>query len=225
MKEKEYHIKIHSLSRFFVAFMVVFLTSLSLEGNYFPEIEYKFISIILFLAIMVMSIYLAHLIGMAKIKVKFTDAGIVHIWERRFLFSWEKDIEIPWSIIDTYVFDEERTFDTFTINFKTKWKYKIVRLNFLPLNDDFKKFEKDFPRFSNEYRNKVVSANDIDKIVEGKSMYADKSFRWVFYLLSAGFLVLLLTKIFNPESGTTWSVLGAIGCSLLYYGAILWSND
>ncbi len=221
MKNREYHIKIHSNSRFIISSIIILCSSLLLIDKYTPRIENELIIIIQFLSIFFTSIYLAHIIGMAKAKVIFTKEAFIHNWERKFLFSWENNIIIPWEIVDNYVFLEERTYDSFIINLTTKQRYKIDRLNFLPLTDDFKRLVKDFPRLSNEYRMGIVSDYDIPLIREGQSIYASKSFKWIFYLLTAGFLVLALTKMFDPESETTWSTIGALGCALLFYGSMI----
>lgn len=201
--------------------IVIFIPSLILINNYTPRLENEFFSILQFLAVLVTSFYLANLIGMAKVKMVFTNEAIIHIWERRFLLSWEKNIKIPWDIIDNYVFQEDRTFDSFIINLTNKTRYKINRLNILPIKDDFKKLVKEFPRLSNEYRNGMTSNTDTAKINEGESIYASKYFKWIFYLLSTGFIVLVLTKVFNPNSETTWSSLGVIGSGLLFYGVMI----
>jgi len=221
MKSKEYEIKIHSVSRFIISFIIILLSSILLILDNLPKPENEFISIIQFIAVFVTSFYLAHLIGMAKAKVMFTEKGFVHNWTRKFLFSWEKDIKIPWEMVDNYLFQEDRTFDSFFINLTNNKRYKINQLNVLPINDDFKKLIKDFPRLSNKYKNGNEPNNKTIAIKEGVSIYASKGFKWIFYFLTFGFIILLLTKIFNPDSGTTWSSLGVIGTGLLFYGAMI----
>lgn len=221
MKSREYHIKIHSISRFFIAWIVILISSMLLMKEYTPRIENEIISILQFLAVFVTSVYLAHLIGMAKAKVTFTEQGFIHTWKRKFLFSWEKDIRLPWEIVDNYLFHEDRTLDSFYINLTTKKRYKINQLNVLPINDDFKKLIKDFPRLSNKYKTGTDTNIETQTIKEGKSIYANKGFKWIFYILTLGFIILLLTKILNPESETTWSSLGVIGTGLLFYGAMI----
>lgn len=202
--------------------MIVVLCSLSiLMVDYLPKPENEIISILQFIAIILISFYLANRIGRAKVKVIFTNEGIIHVWVRRFFISWERNIKIPWDIVDNYVFQEDKTFDSFIINLTNKTRYKINRLNILPIKDDFKELVKDFPKLSNEFRNGMTPDAQTMKIKEGESFYANKSFKWIFYFLSAGFLVLILTKIFNPNSETTWSSLGVIGSGLLFYGVMI----
>ena len=221
MKSREYHIKIHSISRFFIAWLAILISSLILINEYAPRIENEIISILQFLAVFVSSFYLAHLIGMAQAKVTFTQQGFIHTWKRRFLFSWEKDIKIPWEIVDNYLFHEDRTLDSFYINLTTNKRYKINQLNVFPINDDFKKLIKDFPRLSNKYKIGTGSNIETRTINEGKSIYAHKGFKWIFYILTLGFIILLLTKILYPELETTWSSLGVIGTGLLFYGVMI----
>jgi len=221
MKQKEYNIKIHSRSRFIIAITVLLCSGLFLIKNYLPRIDNEFISIIQFLAILVISFYLANMIGMAKVKVIFTEDAYMHIWKRKFLLSWENDFKIPWNIVDNYVFQEDRSFDSFIINLTIKRRYKINQLNVFPIRDDFKKLVKDFPRFSNEFKKGILADNETKLIKEGESIYATKSFKWVLYFMSVGFLVLVLTKLFNPESQTAWSSLGIIGSALIFYGLMI----
>lgn len=221
MKNREYRIKVHSIVRFIIAMIGILVSSLILINDHLPQPDSEFISIVQFLAVFVTSFYLAHLIGMGKAKVVLTQEGIQHIWERRFILSWEKSFSIPWNLVDNYVFQEDRTFDSFIINLTNKTRYKVNRLNVLPIKDDFNRLVKDFPRLSNDYKNGLDSDSEIKPIKEGESIYASKSFRWVFYFLLAGFLILALTKVFNPASGATWSSLGVIGSGVLFYGMMI----
>lgn len=221
MKEREYYIEIHSISRFLIALCSIFFSSYFLILDKLPRTDNEIISIIEFLAVFILSFYFAQLIGMGKVKVLFTDEGFVHIWQKRFILSWEKDINIPWDIIDNYVFQEDRTYDSFIINLTNTTRYKISRLNILPINDDFKKLVKDFPKLSNAYKSRLISGNNTKSIEEGKSIYSSKSFKWIFHFMSIGFLVLVLTKIFNPDFKGTWVSLGIIGSGLLFYGLMI----
>ncbi|MBW8332554.1 MAG: hypothetical protein K0M40_11075 [Prolixibacteraceae bacterium] len=221
MKEREYHLKIHSIGRFIIAMIVIFLSSIFLILEKLPRTDNEIVSIAQFFSVFITSLYLAHLIGMGKAKVLLTDEGLVHIWQRKFILSWEKNFKIPWNTVDSYVFQEDRTFDSFIINLTNKTRYKINRLNVLPIKDDFKRLVKDFPKLSNEYKNVLASDNQTQSIKKGESIYASKSFRWVFYFMSVGFSVLVLTKVFNPNSETTWIALGVLGNGLLFYGLMI----
>lgn len=189
--------------------------------EYFPRFENQFLSFLQFVPILVISLYVANKIGTAKIEVIFTSEAIIHIWERRFILSWESDIKIPWDIVDNYVFQNDRTFDSFIINLKNNKRYKIDRQNMFPIKDDFKKLVKEFPRLSNDYRNRKISDNYKFKIILGKSIHDSKFFKWNFYLLLTGFILLILIKVFIPNSSSTWGILGALGSALLFYGTMI----
>jgi hypothetical protein len=77
---------------------------------------------------------------MGKVKVLFTDEGFVHIWQRRFILSWEKNIKISWDIVDNYVFQEDRTFDSFIINLTNKTRYKINILTSFIIDNNINRF-------------------------------------------------------------------------------------
>ncbi|PHR47046.1 MAG: hypothetical protein COA32_08980 [Fluviicola sp.] len=94
-------------------------------------------------------------------------------------------------------------------------------MNVLPIKDDFKQLVKEFPRLSNEFKKRLVSDSEVQPIREGESIYASKSFRRFFYFLLIGFLILLLTKLFTSDSGTTWGFLGIIASAVLFYGMMV----
>jgi hypothetical protein len=214
LNAKEYHIKIHSVSRFIIAFIITHSAIFSLLPDY---IENQFLSILIFLGMLAISFYLSILFGQAKIKSVFTKEAFLHIWERRFLFSWEKDLIIPWKIVDSYVIEEDRTWDSFIINLSTEKRYKIRRLNiFIYKKDDFDELVKDLSRFSNEFKENG-SDTSLNLITEGKSKYESKSFRQSLYILSTALLILCIIKIINSDSLTSLWSLGVIGSAIAYY--------
>ena len=204
-----------------IAFIVILCSSIILFLDILPKPESEIISIIQFLAVFLISFYLAYQIGMGKAKVVFTEEGIQHIWERRFFLSWEKNYSIPWNIVDNYVFQEDRTFDSLIINLTNKTRYKVNRVNILPIKDDFNQLVKDFPRLSNDFKKGLESNDDSKVIKEGESIYASKTFRWIIYFMLTVFLILAFTKVFNPDSVTSWSSLGVIGFAVLFYGMMI----
>ena len=136
--------------------------------------------------------------------------------------SFEKTIKIPWSIIDNYVFEEDRFFDSFIINLTTNRRYRINRLNVLSIKDDFDDFRENFPNLANYYRSKNVpeEAKDIE---EGENFYATKEFRWIYYILAIIFIFIVIFSIlFN--SITNWGNLVAIACALVFYGIMIKTN-
>jgi hypothetical protein len=162
------------------------------------------------------SFYLSILLGQARAKIVFTKEALLHIWERRFLFSWEKDVIIPWKIVESYVIEEDRTWDSFIINLSTETRYKISRLNILSIKDDFDKLVKDFPRLSNEFKENG-SDTSLNLITEGKSKYESKSFRQSLYILLTVLLILCIIKIINSDSLISLWSLGVIGSAIAYY--------
>lgn len=213
----DYHIKIYSISRFIISFIIIQGIILTFFSDYIENIENRFLSLSIYIGELAISFYLSTLIGQAKIKLVFTKEALLHKWERRFLFSWEKDVTIPWKIVDNYVVEEDRTWDSFIINLSTKMRYKINRLNIIPVKDDFDKFVKDFPRLSNKFKKQVGSEASLNSISEGKSKYESKSFRQSIYILLTVFLILCIVKIISSAELKSWAPLGVIGCAIGYY--------
>ena len=88
-----------------------------------------------------------------------TNDEIIQLWKRRFLLNWEKDIKIPWNIVDNYGFCSDRTCDSIIINLKNKTKYKIDKLNVFPMNDDFKRLEKELLKLHRKGKEETTTAN------------------------------------------------------------------
>lgn len=221
MEVKEYYIKTYSISRFIISFIIIECILLFFLRDYIINIENHFLSVLIFIGIIAGSLYLSILIGRAKIKIVFTKEAFLHIWETQFLFSWQKDISIPWGIVNNYVFEEDRAWDSFIINLSTKTRYKINRLNILPIKDDFDRFIKDFPHLSNKFKKEIERDNNNmeseNLIAEGKSKYESKSFRQSFYILLIAFLILLIIIIFNSGLHSNLWLLGAIAIAIGYY--------
>ena len=227
LNTKEYHIKIYAVSRFIISFIVIQGIIYTFLSDYIDGIESRFLSISAFIGMLAFSFYLSMLIGQAKIKLVFTEEAFLHIWERLFLFSWDKDVTIPWKIVDNYVFEEDRTWDSFIINLSTKMRYKINRLNIVPIKDDLGKFVKDFARRSNKFKREIEHSDGtgLNIIVEGKSKYETKSFRQSIYVLLVAFLILCIVKIVNSGSlASLWS-LGVIGTAIVYYWQIIRNKE
>jgi len=219
MNTKEYHIKIYSISRFLIAIILIQVVIVIFLSDYISSIENRILSMITILGTFATSTFLSALIGQAKVKIVFTKEALLHIWEKRFLLSREKDVSIPWQIVENYVLEEDRTWDSFIINLSTKSRYKISRLNILPIKDDFDKLVKDFPRLSSKFKNDIESDNDtsLNLIEEGKSKYETKSFKQSFYVLLISFLILCIFKIVDLGSLTSLWSLGVIGSAIGYY--------
>jgi hypothetical protein len=100
MEEKVYHLRIYSISRYLIALAVTLCLSSILLEDYLRATDNKFISILEFLAIFVFSAFVANQLGSAKVKITFTHEAFVHTWTRRYFLSWEKNIKIPWNLVD-----------------------------------------------------------------------------------------------------------------------------
>ena len=194
MEQAVYHIKIHSVSRTIIASALILIPALTLLGDSHRLIENFYIHMMMVLVVFMVSYFLASQIGMAKVKIILTATGIMHIWERRFIFSRDEDISIPWEIVDSYAFEESSHFNSFKINFTNNKRYKFYRLNLFPIKDDFQKLLIDFPKLSNELRNALPSDVGLKPIIEGGRIFDYKYIRWFFLLLFALMLVLLITK-------------------------------
>lgn len=224
---KEYHIKIYSISRVIIAFVVIQGIFVYYLSDYIENVENRLLSTLIIIALFVITFFLSKLIGQANIKLVFTKEALLHIWENRFLFSCEKNVTIPWNIVDNYVFEEDRTWNSFIINLSTKRRYKIDRLNIIPIKDDFDQLIKDFPRLSNKFKKEIEidSNSSLNLIEEGENKYASRSFRQSLYILSIAFFILCILKIISSGELTSLWSLGVIGCALAYYWSMQKTND
>lgn len=194
MEQTVYHIKIHFVALTIIASTLILIFGLSMSGNYTIQLEHAFVPIIVSLSIIILSFFLGSWIGMARAKIILTEKGIDHIWERRFIFSREENISIPWEIVDNYVFEHFSHFNSFTINFNTNKRYKFYRMNLFSMNDDFNKFLTDFPKLSNEYRDALRSGCGLKPVNEGAGIYNYKYIRWFFLFLFALMAILFLIE-------------------------------
>ena len=219
MKPKEFKIKIYSMNRFIISFVISFCTLAFLQKEFGLWGNNKLINVFLFLFELILSFYIANKIGQAKAKVIFTEEAFLHIWMRKFFLSFEKNIKITWNLIDNYVYDVDRAFDSFTINLKNNTRYQIKRLNFFTINDDFDKFRKNFPILANQYKNQTLIETDSEakKIEEGESIYSTKGFKRGFYLGLVLFIILIVFILTTPNSKPNWTNLGIIGSALGFY--------
>lgn len=203
--------------------LMVLLFSVAISAkNYLPPPESEIISIALFIVVFLISSYIAHLITLAKARVVLTSEGIKHIWERRFIFSYEKNFIIPWDLVDNYVFHQDRAFDSFTINLTNKRRYKVTRLSVLPIKDDFYNLVNDFPKLADEYRNSGSSTGKEKQLIKhGESIYSGMVFKVSFFIMVAILLILVIMKIFNPDSQMNWTAIGVLGFAVLFYGTMM----
>jgi len=224
MNTKEFHITVYSINRFIVVFIMMVIILFSLL-DYIQWSQNIALSVIVdALVVLPLSFYLAKLAGSAKVKIVFTEEAFFHIWKKMFIFSSEKNIKIPWNIVDNYVFEPERFFDSFIINLTTHRKYKITRLSLFSVSDDFDEFCLQFPVLANRYRNQNTLEEKTQKIEQGESFYASKEFRWIFYVMVAMFVPVVILLIISPNSKVNWGVLMVIASALAFYGIMIKAN-
>jgi len=174
---------------------------------------------------MSLSFYLASLIGSAKIKIVFTEEAFLHIWEKKFLFSFEKNIKIAWDTMDNYVLERHRIFDCFTINLTTNQRYKINRLAFLSPKDDFVEFLLNFPNLANSYlanshQNQNIPEKETKNIECGARLHIEKeikAFKWLVYAVVIIFVPLFVHSIISPNEKISWFPLVMIAAILIPY--------
>ncbi len=221
INQKVYRIKVHSILRFIIVSIGILLSLIMLMNKYIPWPEEKLFGFLQMTVVFLGSIYLAHVICLEKGKVILKKEGIMHTWERRFFLNWEKDFLIPWALVDNYVFEEDRTFDSFIINLSNNTRYRVNRINILPIKDDFYKLVRDFPKVSNEMKSELTSVEGGHSIKRGKSIYETKGFRLIFRFMVIAYLFMLYNALSNQDAHVSWGALGVIGFSLLFYSTLL----
>lgn len=220
-RRRIYHLKIYSLSRFLITLLPLYLSPFFLLDSFLKDID-DFFFIVIFLLVGVLSFFVALFVATAKVKVIFTEDAFLHIWEKKFLFSREKDIEIPWVIMDNYVLEIDRDSMDFIINLKTNMRYRIRKFTLISIQDDFDKMVRAFSRHANDYRRKHVSEEDTTLIKEGKTIYEEKYFEYGYYFFLFVFIVFLLVPaILDPEQDAYWPKLALLGSLFIFYGYMI----
>lgn len=216
-----YHLKIYSSSRFVIFFTLLMVSPLLILASFLKGLD-SFFFIVFFIFVYVLSFFVALFVATAKVKVIFTEDAFLHIWEKKFLFSREKDIEIPWAIMDKYVLEIDRNSKDFIINLKTNIRYRIRKFTLISIQDDFDKMVRAFSRHANDYRKKHVSEEDTTLIKEGKTIYEEKYFEYGYYFFLFVFIVLLLVPaILDPEQDANWAKLAFWGSLFGFYGYMI----
>ena len=95
MEQAVYHINIHSVSRTIISFALILIPALTLLGGCQWLIVNLLIYMIMVVVVLLFSVFLSSRIGKARVKIILTATGLLHIWERRFIFSREENITIP----------------------------------------------------------------------------------------------------------------------------------
>jgi hypothetical protein len=208
---KKYYINIHSPKIAIILFLILFpiilyvLTLSSKGGN--PIIPF-----IIFIGLLIGAGYLITILSRARVKIELTEEGFKHLWIRKFVFSRDKDIELKWSQIINYVYQEGRGYESFQLTLPENKRYKILRYNYFPQKDDFEKFISQFPGFIN----KLKESTD-NKIEKGKSMFEEPAFKWIMIIFTAILTLLIINKILNPENSTSWIVCLCLSLIIGFY--------
>ncbi len=216
MEEREYYITIHSYWRFIVSVVGLSFIAILLYSKIFETRDTSFFVFALIIGALIFPIFsISHIVASAKIRIKLDSNGLKHYWERRFLLDFQKNVLIRWELIDNYVFEPDRSFDNFKLNLNNNLRYKFYRSNMFKIDDDFERFNIEFIEI---VKNKnQQSGIERQKIVRGKTIYEDISYRWLFHLYGLTFIVLLIIKFIDPAKGTSWPMLGIIGSSYFFY--------
>ena len=214
ISKREYKITIHSIIRFLIGMIIILPTILITLSNFGYNPESGITTFLEVVVIFIISIYISHLLSKARIKVIMNEDGYYHMWEKRYPFSKAKSLKISWNIIDNFIMEEERTFDSFIINLNNGRRYKISRLSIFPIEDDFKKLVNDFPVISNQF---LLSNNNERQIEEGEPFYKSKGFKFVLFVMLGIFIFLTISKINETNSATSWASLTVISSGLLFY--------
>ena len=163
MNVKEYYIVIHSVSRFIIGFLIVFLSLTLLSVEYFGIIEDTVFAIFIVLISISLGMYSAYKIGLGKGVVSLSNKGLTFKWKRSFILGSKENIFIPWNIVDNCNFHKDRWFDIFTINLTNKTRFKVNKFNFLPVKDDFYLFVDEFPILSTKLSSDIENSELISK--------------------------------------------------------------
>lgn len=208
-----YYIVIHSTGRFVFSFIVFVLISIYLNSDILFWNINSIGSYITFPIMFFLSLYIAHNLSQGRAKVTVDINGIHHDWIKRFMFNKSKNLLIPWSYVENYVFETQHYYDSFIINLNNKMRYVLTKNTLLTKHDDFYRLIDEFPvkAYNLRYLDEIEYKKPIEK---GKTIYQEKGFKWQVYFFIGLFLILLFSKIINPEINTRWSALVSIGFGL-----------
>jgi hypothetical protein len=220
MIRKEYNVKVQSVSRFIIALIILFPGLLTLTTKIQRSINNEILNFLFIIIVLAFSLVASYYLSTGKIKIILTEEAIKHIWTRRFILSFSKNFKIPWNMVESYEFHEDRTFDSYFINLNIKRRYRINQINLFPIKDDFKKLIREFPMVANKIRRIENPTNPV-LINHAQSLYSTKTFTMIFYLMTGIFGLLLIVAFLNPSSETNWSSFGVIGFGLLFYYSMI----
>lgn len=202
-----YHIQIHSPIAFIGALVTVVLAG-SLGTNFWlPGIDPLFTCVII-VSLFVGGFLLAGRLSTARIIIHVDEGGFHHGWVKRFFFSREPDIHLPWDQVIDYFFEEDRTYFRFQLTLKGKQRYRFYRQTMWPVKDDFYRFQEDFP----DLVRKAGSVGE-HQVVLGKTIYEERWFKWVLLLMAVMVLLLFVFGDYHEN----WGILAVMALSVAFY--------
>ena len=181
----EFHIKIYCVIRCLLAFFLPIFVFIIYYAFHFPW--YGTIATIMYFTVAFsISASFSYYTGSAKVKIVYTEKEFLHIWKTKFLFCREKDIKIPWEIVDNYDIKE----NNFIINLTNNKRYKIYFSHKKYVID----FLFQFAYLSNYYRSRNNPNLPEIRIAPGKKFYETEEFRWTVYIVVGFVLMHLLLR-------------------------------
>lgn len=202
-----YHIHIHSPIAFTGAFVAVVLAGTVGTNVWLPGIDPLFIYVIVAISF-IGGFIVASRLSTARIIIHVDEDGFHHGWVKRFPFSRESDIHLPWDQVIDYFFEEDRTYFRFQLTLKGKQRYRFYRQTMWPVKDDFYRFQEDFPDL-------VRKAGTLGEhqVVLGKTVYEERWFKWVLLFMAVMVLLLFVFGDYHEN----WGILAVMVLSVAFY--------
>jgi hypothetical protein len=167
-----YKIKESSPWLFSVTMITVFFSSFALfilldSFKIVPNLH-DFVIIAYFASSIGFAYYLTRFTAVAEIELVIDEEGVNRKWLRQFIFHNKRDEIFRWSDINDYVFQPERQFDHFKLQFKNGTEFKLYHDSSHDEKDDFRQFLADFAQkveqinnFDNNQRNAITLGHTI----------------------------------------------------------------
>ena len=209
MNSKTYRITICSPIRFIVTLSLLITAGMLVAGMYMPRFSSDgFLNWMVLLLIFIFMYYLAYLFSRAKVEIQLTEQGLIHRWEKNFLLSKNKEIRIPWEMIDSYQYESDRNCDSFIIFLNNGMKYEISRNNLIndlrffskgieTSHNDFNRLSVDFQEVANFYKKQKHPGTSPVTYNKKNGFYKSKVFKWMLVVIAIVLTGYLLLFYFN----------------------------
>jgi hypothetical protein len=153
------------------------------------------ISLIAVIFLMALAVFIQRYISRAIVEIKLADNSISIKWLRQFLFHKRPDMEILFSDIESYKYQEDTHFDLFKLTLKDGKELKFWHFT-LTRGDDFDKLVFDFPAKVSRYNSKVERRPLRYETSKNKGIEKEKTiFEGSSAPILAGFAILLLVAV------------------------------